>query len=84
MMSIRKLLEKFYAVISLEESKSELLESIETYGIVKHRLRMCGVFLCNSSSIPNANGKGWTQTISLENVNQYGQGGWFSLPDWCN
>ncbi len=29
--------------------------------------------------------EGWTETISLDKVDQYGgRGGWYSTPDWCS
>ena len=39
------------SVFSLEESKAELLAIIEAYGIVKHRLRVWGVFLRHNNSM---------------------------------
>ena len=28
--------------------------------------------------------KGWTETISLDKMNQHGRGGWYSIPSWCS
>jgi hypothetical protein len=34
---------------------------------------------------PSKKGKGWTESISIDKLNHYGDSSsWFSFPDWCS